>query len=159
MIHPVRVPVIRGAPDRRTQERHTFGWTRRNADGSKRRHDGWDYAAAPGTECLAVDDGYVVEIRESDSYGLTMTLELAGGKRWAFYAHLQEARATVGQRVRQGDVIALSGRSGNAATLPASEDHLHFEARTARWVGSGGADRVSPLVWFGAVPWAAPDGS
>jgi murein DD-endopeptidase MepM/ murein hydrolase activator NlpD len=156
MIHPVRVPVIRGAPDRAKQQRHTWGWVRKNADGTKRRHDGWDYAATPGTECLAISDGYVVEVRESTSYGLTLTLELAGGKRWAFYAHLSEVKTAVGQRVKQGDVVALSGRSGNADTLPASEDHLHFEIRTVRFPGSGGADRISPLDVYGSVPWEAP---
>jgi hypothetical protein len=47
-----------------------------------------------------------------------------GGRRYAFYAHLQpgSVRVKVGQRVRAGDVLGLLGNSGNS-----NAPHLHFQ--------------------------------
>jgi len=51
-----------------------------------------------------------------------------------YYAHLERATVSPGQRVRVGDVIGYVGNSGNAAT---TDPHLHFGIY--RW-GRGAVD-------------------
>jgi murein DD-endopeptidase MepM/ murein hydrolase activator NlpD len=59
----------------------------------------------------------------------------------AEYAHLQPNGVTVaiGQRVRRGDVLGLSGNTGFS-----SVPHLHFSVHTAV---DGGTKRSFPFVW------------
>jgi hypothetical protein len=58
--------------------------------------------------------------------GNTITLDLGGGQ-FAYYAHLQPGslRVKVGDRVRQGQVLARIGDTGSSF-----EPHLHFEVTT-----------------------------
>ena len=44
-------------------------------------------------------------------------------------------------QVAEGDLIALSGNSGNASNTPS---HLHFELRTHPNLGKGLAGRINP---------------
>ena len=124
---------------------------RRNADGSPRAHQGHDYFAAPGTPCYAVADGKVVALGNGGDYGVTLTLDIGGG-RWAFYAHLQAVSVGMGEVVSEGQQVGLTGKSGNAANLAAADDHLHFEARVVKSPGKGLGGRVSPTEWFGICP-------
>jgi len=71
-------------------------------------------------------------------YGRTIVLHHHGSTR-TVYGHLSELRVTVGQHVDGGQVIALSGHSGNARG-----PHLHFEVR--RW---GEAEDPVPLLGKG----------
>ncbi len=60
------------------------------------------------------------------SYGLYVVVDHGGG--WStLYAHLQRAYVVVGQRVDQGQLIALLGNSGGS-----SGPHLHYEQRLDR---------------------------
>ena len=79
-----------------------------------------------GTEILAARDGTVVEVLDSaDGIGLVsnfISIEHEDGTR-ATYAHIQKdgARINVGDSVRQGQPIALSGMVGQTI-FP----HVHF---------------------------------
>lgn len=58
------------------------------------------------------------------------------------YAHASDVAANirVGERVKQGDVIAFVGDSGTPESLtnPGTEEHLHFELRTGEtFLGNG----------------------
>lgn len=136
---------------RRNSESHTFGMVRKYADGRPKPHQGHDYYAVPGTPCYAVADGKVVGLGNGGDYGVTLTLDIGGG-RWAFYAHLQAVTVGMGEVVGEGQQVGLTGKSGNAEGLAAADMHLHFEARTVKAPGLGLGGRVSPLEWFEVCP-------
>ena len=56
----------------------------------------------------------------------------------------------VGDRVKAGDFVALTGSSGNARTMPTMElgSHLHFEVRESMRPGPGLTGRLDPLKFF-----------
>lgn len=156
---PLRRNIIRG------QSTHnTFGMVRRadtdgDGDLDPKPHQGWDFEAAPGTPFFAVADGVVESVVNRGDYGLQLVLKLdvpVAGAGFAFYAHLETTQVAVGARVTQGQQLGTTGRSGNAARLPAHEDHLHFEARTIAHPGFGLGGRISPLAWFGVCPLHEP---
>jgi len=134
--------------------KNTFGMVRNQ--GTK-PHQGWDLAAPIGTPVYAIGDGVIEDVSQGGDYGLTMTLRFTrnGRRLYAFYAHLSLASRAKGDKVSEGDLIALTGNSGNASNFPASEDHLHFELRTVPYLGKGSelAGRVDPgsLLGFGVL--------
>ena len=87
-------------------------------------HTGIDYACPAGTEILASADGVVMVAGwDATGYGNVIII-LHEAKKATVYAHLNKCCAFKNQKVRQGEVIGLSGSTGNS-TGP----HLHFEAR------------------------------
>ncbi|MGW2950781.1 aggregation-promoting factor C-terminal-like domain-containing protein [Streptomyces eurythermus] len=92
---------------------------------SSGHHTGLDFPAAIGTKIHAVDAGKVVNVSGSGPYGNHLEID-HGGKLHSLYAHMSKIIAHLGQTVGQGDVIGLSGATGNV-TGP----HLHLEARYA----------------------------
>lgn len=88
-------------------------------------HTGIDYACPEGTEILASADGTVMRSAyTATGYGVYVILKHENGIG-TVYAHLKASMVLVGDEVKQGDVIGLSGNTGNS-TGP----HLHFEARS-----------------------------
>ncbi|HSR64524.1 MAG TPA: M23 family metallopeptidase [Xanthomonadaceae bacterium] len=98
-----------------------------------------DFAADIGTPVLAARDGVVMQV-ESDFDKAGLNMEKYGGRAnfvrilhddgtMGLYAHLQEGGALVrlGQRVRAGQQIGLSGNTG-FTTGP----HLHFAVQVNR---------------------------
>ncbi|MGN6513045.1 MAG: peptidoglycan DD-metalloendopeptidase family protein [Lysobacteraceae bacterium] len=98
-----------------------------------------DFAADIGTPVLAARDGVVMQV-ESDFDKAGLNLEKYGGRAnfvrilhedgtMGLYAHLQEGGVLVrlGQRVRAGQQIGLSGNTG-FTTGP----HLHFAVQVNR---------------------------
>lgn len=143
---------------RRGLVNHTFGMTRKNADGSERPHQGWDFYAAPGTPCYSVSDGRVAHIRTIGDYGNTVVIEFAhnGAKRFAAYSHLSRIEVKIDQAVKGGQQIGLTGDTGNAEKLKGDDLHLHFELRTVPTPGRGLVGRLSPLEIFGVCPLDRP---
>ena len=85
-------------------------------------HTGMDIAIPTGTEIQAVAAGKVLYTRMSSSgYGYHVVINHGGGIV-TLYAHCSRILVSAGQEVSQGDVIALSGSTGNS-TGP----HLHLE--------------------------------
>jgi murein DD-endopeptidase MepM/ murein hydrolase activator NlpD len=86
----------------------------------------WDFWMSVGTDVLAARSGEVVEVEDSlDGIGLLsnfVTIEHDDGTR-ALYAHIRKGGAAVkvGDRVRQGQLVASSGMVGQTV-FP----HLHF---------------------------------
>lgn len=139
---------------RRGMESNTFGPVRRNADGSPRNHQGWDFYAAPGTPCFAVADGRVALIRTAGDYGNTIVIEFQheGARRFAAYCHLSRMDVKQGDPVTRGQQIGLTGNTGNAEGMRGDDCHLHFELRTVAAPGRGLEGRLSPLALFGVCP-------
>ena len=87
-----------------------------------RLHAGIDFGAAVGSQVRAAADGVVESTGPARGYGDRVVLKHAGYE--TTYNHLSEIKCEVGAKVRQGEIIALSGNSG-LSTGP----HLHFEYR------------------------------
>jgi murein DD-endopeptidase MepM/ murein hydrolase activator NlpD len=83
-------------------------------------HNGVDFAMPDGTEIKAAASGTVVYadmIPDSDGQGVNIL-----HKGWLTqYWHLSKVTAKIGQEIKQGELLGLSGHSG-FATGP----HLHF---------------------------------
>ena len=86
-------------------------------------HTGIDIGVWYSTEVRATKDGKVVVAGWAPGYGWTVEIEHEMGYR-TLYAHNRFYMVDVGDEVKEGDVIALSGGSGNT-TGP----HLHYEIR------------------------------
>ncbi len=90
-----------------------------------RSHDAIDIIAPAGTPVLAVSEGEIVRLFQSERGGITI-YQLSPDKKLVFYyAHLQRYADEIatGKYVRQGEVIAYVGDTGNAG---AGNYHLHF---------------------------------
>ena len=107
------------------------------------RHQGWDLYANPGTVTLAITAGVVQKVTTDSSYGLQVLLQFRhqGRELYAFYAHLASAFVHPGEQVKEGQVLAVTGSSGNAVHVP---PHLHFEIRTKAEVGPLWDGRINP---------------
>jgi murein DD-endopeptidase MepM/ murein hydrolase activator NlpD len=91
--------------------------------GITRRHEGTDYAAAPGTPVMAAGDGVVVRAGWAGGYGNLIELRHRNGITTR-YGHLRGFARGIhgGSRVEQGQTIGYVGSTG-LATGP----HLHYE--------------------------------
>lgn len=91
-----------------------------------RVHDAIDIMAADGTPVLAVADGVVEKLFDSDKGGLTIYQFAPDGVHAYYYAHLQRyADGLVEKKqVKRGEVIGYVGSTGNADP---GAPHLHFE--------------------------------
>ena len=99
-----------------------FGYRSDPINGTSKMHNGMDFSCDPGNPIYATGDGTVILV-ESDFYGYGNHIEVDHGFGYVSrYSHLSDMFAYVGQKVRRGDCIALSGKSGRV-TGP----HLHYE--------------------------------
>jgi murein DD-endopeptidase MepM/ murein hydrolase activator NlpD len=109
--------------------RHPFAWPASGVLSSgfgprgESHHDGIDISCPAGTPVRAARGGRVLYSDMLRGYGNLLIVEHDAG--WVtVYAHNRENRARSGDAVRQGDVIAVVGESGNT-----SGPNLHFEVR------------------------------
>jgi peptidoglycan LD-endopeptidase LytH len=112
------IPVAGVKPD---QLLDTFA----DARSEGRIHDAIDILAPAGTPVLAAADGEIAKLFPSERGGTTI-YQLSSDKKLVFYyAHLQRYAdgLVVGKFVKQGEVIAYVGDTGNAG---AGNFHLHF---------------------------------
>lgn len=100
-----------------------YGWREHPVDEEEKFHNGVDLAVNTGTSVKAFAAGVVDYIGDSPVYGLYTQIDHGNGVT-SFYAHCSELLVQQGQSVALGDVIALSGNTGNS-TGP----HLHFELK------------------------------
>ncbi|MCC4619359.1 M23 family metallopeptidase [Xanthomonas cassavae CFBP 4642] len=91
-----------------------------------RVHDAIDILAPAGTPVLAVADGTVEKLFDSERGGLTVYQFEPGGMYCYYYAHLQRYADGLAEKqwIKRGQVIGYVGSTGNAN--PAAP-HLHFE--------------------------------
>jgi murein DD-endopeptidase MepM/ murein hydrolase activator NlpD len=87
-------------------------------------HPGIDLAAVRGTEVIATASGRIVQIKRSDlqaGYGNFIEIDHGNGFITR-YAHLEEIKVKLYQKIDKGSVIATSGSSGGSIA-----PHLHYE--------------------------------
>jgi murein DD-endopeptidase MepM/ murein hydrolase activator NlpD len=106
-------------------------------------HSGQDFAVPSGTKVMAAHGGTVVKAGgngagDGPAYGNAIVIKHANGV-YSQYAHLSHIDVKVGQVVKTGQKIALSGNTGNS-----SGPHLHFEIRTTANYGSA----INPVTFL-----------
>ena len=89
----------------------------------KRPHSGVDIKTRPNDKVLAAFDGVVTQSGPYFGYGNYIVIKHAYGFSTC-YSHQSRNFVRVGQKVKAGQVIGLTGRTGRATT-----EHLHFEVR------------------------------
>ena len=111
-------------------------------------HNVGDIPISTGNRVVAVDGGTVIQVtywdgrgygqygpNELATYGNSVLIEQPNGYR-VRYAHLSQLNVSEGQVIGQGQLIGLSGSTGNS-----SGPHLHLEIYTP---GSGAGQGISP---------------
>ncbi|MGH7775136.1 MAG: peptidoglycan DD-metalloendopeptidase family protein [Candidatus Binatia bacterium] len=89
--------------------------------GKRSHHEGIDIDGEGGDEVRAAAAGTVIQAGTRGDYGRTVVIDHGDGLA-TLYAHASKLLVRVGDRIEQGDPVAMVGRSGNA-----SGTHLHFE--------------------------------
>lgn len=98
-------------------------------------HSGLDMAVPSGTPVKATADGIVEKATNTEGYGNHIVIVHEGGFK-TLYANLSEYKSEVGQKVKKGEIIALSGNTGRS-TAP----HLHYEVMKD-------GEHVDPEMYF-----------
>ena len=98
-----------------------FGKRKAPTRGASSNHKGQDWAVPTGTAVMASNGGTVVKAGWGSGYGYVVYINHADGRQTR-YAHLSKVLVSVGQTVKQGEKIALSGNTGIS-----SGPHVHFE--------------------------------
>ncbi len=131
-----------------------YGSLYTNSAGGKYAHEGLDISMPTGTPIYAAADGLVAWAdplqSENSAYGIYCRVYHPQLNICGFYAHLSRCDVKTGNSVKQGQLLGLSGNTGNS-TGP----HLHFEIRL---MTTGGAyrtgvsahanARVDPVAWL-----------
>ena len=89
--------------------------------GGKRRHSGVDLKTRPNDEIVSAFNGIVTQSGPYYGYGNCIRIRHAYGFE-TLYSHQSKNLVKVGDKVKAGQVIGLTGRTGRATT-----EHLHFE--------------------------------
>ncbi|MEL6674845.1 MAG: M23 family metallopeptidase [Bacteroidota bacterium] len=104
----------------------------------KMLHRGVDFPLPIGSEVRATASGIVRKVvsqKGKSSYGKYILIN-HDNEHGSLYAHLSKTYVTVGQEVKKGEMIGLSGNTG-LSTAP----HLHYEL-----IKNG--KRVNPLAFW-----------
>lgn len=103
--------------------RQSSGFGKRPAPkkGASTYHKGIDWATPTGTPVYASCGGTVTRAGWGSGYGYVVYIDHEDGRQTR-YGHLSKVLVSVGDTVKQGERIALSGNTG-VSTGP----HLHFE--------------------------------
>jgi murein DD-endopeptidase MepM/ murein hydrolase activator NlpD len=112
-----------------------YGWRIHPILKNRHFHGGIDIVAPEGTPVKAAASGKVAEVGNRGNYGLAVVLEHSGGVT-TWYGHNSKVLVRVGDHVKQGQTIALVGRTG-LTTGP----HLDFRIKI-------GDQTVDPLDWL-----------
>jgi len=89
--------------------------------GTMRFHAGMDFAAKTGTDIYATGNGTVIYADWKQGYGKCIIIDHGFGYQ-TLYAHMDEYKARVGQKVIRGEKIGEVGNTGKS-----TGSHLHYE--------------------------------
>ena len=120
-----------------------YGWRTNPISGVRSFHDGVDVSMPVGTELYSPVSGKI-RLAKSDSYGGKYIQVLASDGKGHWCLHLSEFKVKVGDLVQQGQLIGISGNTGQS-TSP----HTHFglQSNAAVW-----DSHIDPLPSLQAQP-------
>ncbi|NCP07529.1 MAG: hypothetical protein COZ70_04210 [Deltaproteobacteria bacterium CG_4_8_14_3_um_filter_51_11] len=98
-------------------------------------HLGIDLASLANSAVPAANSGKVIIAEELGIYGKTIVLDHGMGVA-SLYSHLSEIKVSVGQDIKKGDTIGITGQTGLAGG-----DHLHFAVMVQGVF-------VNPIEWW-----------
>ncbi|UYQ77830.1 peptidoglycan DD-metalloendopeptidase family protein [Glutamicibacter sp. JL.03c] len=98
-----------------------YGWRANPTGPGNQIHIGQDYPISCGSPVYASEDGTVSVSAWAGHSGMRVTID-HGFNVQTGYSHNSKLIAKVGQRVKQGELIALAGTTGNSTGC-----HVHFE--------------------------------
>lgn len=100
-------------------------------------HQGVDFTVPEGSRVFATADGKVTEVKNrTTTSGKYIVIKHNDSGYTTQYNHLSRINVKVGQRVRRGDIIGLTGNTGLSLT-----PHLHYEVKF-------NGMRVDPVHYF-----------
>jgi murein DD-endopeptidase MepM/ murein hydrolase activator NlpD len=112
-----------------------FGYRKNPTAAGYMNHNGLDYGVPLGTPVKAAAAGVVVQSELAGHSGYRVEIDHGNGLHTS-YNHNSVLKVKVGQKVERGDVVSLSGSTGNS-TGP----HLHLEVIVnGQW--------VNPEAWL-----------
>jgi hypothetical protein len=124
-------------------------------------HDGLDFGVPQGTQVLAVADGKVMYVdNDPAGFGLYVRIYHPTYGFHSFMGHLSKQLVQAGQMVKRGEVVALTGSTGNS-TGP----HLHFSTRlgseTTYYDMHDGyhSGQANPLAVYALLNYRDPNGA
>jgi len=92
-------------------------------DNGGRKHEGIDILAPKHSTAVASANGVVTRVNENALGGKVIFLLPDNASYSLYYAHLDSQIAKEGQHVKTGDILGLTGNTGNAKF---TVSHLHF---------------------------------
>lgn len=92
-------------------------------DNGGRKHEGIDIVAPKYSPAVASANGVVTRVNENELGGKVIFMRPDNAYYSLYYAHLDSQIAVEGQHVKTGDVLGLTGNTGNAKF---TVSHLHF---------------------------------
>ncbi len=107
--------------------------------------NGKTYYTSNGAPLYAVASGTVATVSYHSAGGKYVMIDHGNGISTT-YKHCRSISVSVGQKVKQGQVIAILGNTGNVSPRPTSSNpvagsHLHFEVRV-------NGNRVNPEIYL-----------
>lgn len=124
--------------------------------GENKMHNGIDYAIPEGTQLQSNVAGKVKSTGYSNSAGNYIVIEDNNGAEHKYF-HLQKSNVSTGDIISSGQVIGLTGNTGNS-TGP----HLHYEVRVngssvnpSTYTGTGAAVKTEVVQtgnnWYDGI--------
>jgi murein DD-endopeptidase MepM/ murein hydrolase activator NlpD len=111
----------------------SWGWT---------GHVGIDFGLPEGTEVLSVDNGEVILSGLNGDYGISVIIKHSWGT--SLYAHLCETKVSLNKKIKRGEIIGISGKTGSAFG-----PHLHFAIKPKNLnINNGYKGFINPNPYF-----------
>ena len=100
-------------------------------DNGGRKHEGIDILAPKHSPAIASASGVITRVNESALGGKIIFMRPDNASYTLYYAHLDSQIVKEDQRVKTGDILGLTGNTGNAKF---TVSHLHFGIYTNNYV-------------------------
>lgn len=113
--YPCNIPFV---VSQKFGENHDYYYTNFKEKG----HNGWDFSIPVGTPLYATHNGTISFCAITNFGDLAISIMDESGTFRTIYGHLSAFKVKLGDVVKKGQLVALSGNTGRYTTGP----HLHF---------------------------------